>query len=294
MKYGVIDIGTNTIRAVIYNVDKEISEYKNIAFESEILLNTVQNKLTEHGIKRLIITLNKALDFFSKQNITTIFAFATSAMRDVVNFDEINNQTNKQCKINIELLSEQDEMLCDYYSLKYALKNVTNGVGMDLGGGSCQVITFFDDELKSGKSLPIGVKRLFFKFGDYCEGIIPDLRTHINNELKKLELYPSDNLYLMGGTAKSILKIIKSDSKIKTAGFSQEQLEKIFTLDLNEKKYASILHYRTQTIKFGAEVIYQIAKRVNAKNIIVLLNGSREGYVIKNILRKGSKTNEQF
>ena len=107
-KIGVIDIGTNTVRAVGYNTDvKPVCE---TVFESNILKHTKNGILSITGIKELSLVIKKEIEFFYENKISEIYAFATSAMRDVKNFDEVN----ENCDIEIELLSEEDEAMCDF------------------------------------------------------------------------------------------------------------------------------------------------------------------------------------
>ena len=47
---GIIDIGSNTIRLVIYDMGKSVS---NIALNSEIIGDTENNRLSDEGIEKL-------------------------------------------------------------------------------------------------------------------------------------------------------------------------------------------------------------------------------------------------
>ena len=110
-KIGIIDIGTNTIRAVGYNDDiKPICE---TVYQSNILKHTKGGILSAVGINELSIVIKKEIEFFNENEIFTIYAFATSAMRDVKNFNEVV----KSCGIEIELLTEEEEAWCDFYAL---------------------------------------------------------------------------------------------------------------------------------------------------------------------------------
>ena len=263
-KIGVIDIGTNTVRAVGYTEDiKPICEK---VFESNILKHTQDGILSFVGIKELALVIKKEIEFFKENEILKIYAFATSAMRDVKNFDEVN----KYCDIEIELLSEEDEALCDFYALKNELGDILSGVGIDLGGGSCQIIVFNEGKVEYFSSFPIGVKRLYNKFGKYKSAIFE----YIEEVIIDVPEVKSEYLYVMGGTGKTISKILNGE--ITVDALDNEKLP--FS---DEKCYDGLREMSKNTVPYGVDVISVIAKKFYVKKIKILNCGSRDGFVIK-------------
>ncbi len=260
-KMGIIDIGTNTIRCVCYDITNEIRPFDELVFSSEILNYTKDGEMTYQGILWLDEIIKKAMEFFIQKEISVIHAFATSAMRDVENFDEVK----KYCEIEIELLSEEEEAKCDFYALKYALGNDCSGVGIDLGGGSMQLLAFRDGELNFSKSFPIGVKRLYNKFGKFekeNENCVLEYIKNIVGDVPKDEF-----LYVMGGTGKKIGKILGSNKFL----ISELDNEALFD-DENKDKHSEI-----NTIPYGVLVIKYVAQ----DRIKIMNCGSRDGFVIK-------------
>ena len=257
-KIGVIDIGTNTVRAVGYNTDvKPVCE---TVFESNILKHTKNGILSITGIKELSLVIKKEIEFFYENKISEIYAFATSAMRDVKNFDEVN----ENCDIEIELLSEEDEAMCDFLALTNELGENSSGVGIDLGGGSCQIIAFNEGKVEYFSSFPIGVKRLYNRFGKYNSQKKNEILEYIKNVVG--DIPKGDCLYVMGGTGKKIRSILK------TGEFLINQLDSEALFDENyQDKYSAI-----NTIPYGALVI-----KFMAQNEIKIMDcGSRDGFVV--------------
>ena len=257
-KIGVIDIGTNTVRAVGYN-DNIVPICEKV-FESNILKHTQDGILSFNGIKELALVIKKEIEFFKENEISEVYAFATSAMRDVKNFDEVN----ENCDIEIELLSEEDEAKCDFYALTNALGENSSGVGIDLGGGSCQIIAFNEGKIEGFSSFPIGVKRLHNKFGKYNSQKKNEILEYIESVVGNV---PKSNcLYVMGGTGKKIRTILKSGE------FLVNQLDNDALFDEEYRdKYSTI-----NTIPYGALVIKFIAEN----KIKIMDCGSREGFVV--------------
>ncbi len=264
-KIGVIDIGTNTVRAVGYDAD-EIEPICEKVFESNILKHTKDKILSFVGIKELDLVIKKEVDFFKENGIFEIYAFATSAMRDVKNFDEVN----QICEIDIELLAEEDEAMCDFYALKNELREISSGVGIDLGGGSCQIIVFNEGKIEYFSSFPIGVKRLYNKFGKYKSTIFE----YIEDVIKDVPNVKSEYLYVMGGTGKIIGNIIGRE-------FDTEMIDNEKLPFNDEKCYDGLREMSKNTTPYGVDVISVIAKKFSSEKIKILNCGSRDGFVIK-------------
>ncbi len=258
-KIGVIDIGTNTVRAVGYDADTIKPSCEKV-FESNILKHTKDGNLSFDGIKELGQVIKKEIEFFKENGISEIYAFATSAMRDVKNFDEVK----EYCEIEIELLGEEDEAKCDFYALTNELGENSSGVGIDLGGGSCQVIAFKDGKIEFFSSFPIGVKRLYNKFGKYNSQNKNEILEYIKSIVGDV---PKENcLYVMGGTGKKIRNILKKGK------FLIDELDNDAQFSEYQDKYSTI-----NTIPYGALVIKYMAKN----EIKIMDCGSRDGFVIK-------------
>lgn len=277
MIYGITDIGTNTIRAVVYKKCEDINVLDELVFESEILVNTVDKKLTDTGIEKLVKALKKSVEFFSNNNVDKIHFFATSAMRDIENFSKVNEKVFNECKTEIELLDEDAEILCDFYGVKLLLGEKITGQAIDLGGGSCQIISFENGEMINGKSLKIGVKRLYKMFESSSAN---ELKDYINSELDKAKIKECDNLYIMGGTSKNILATLKILNPQINNSFDTEKLEEVKKVDFSEEKFLKIYENRVNTIEYGIAVILEITKRCKAKTLTVIKTDARKGYII--------------
>lgn len=265
-KIGIIDIGTNTVRAVGYN-DNIVPICEKV-FESNILKHTTDEILSFTGIKELDLVIKKEIEFFNENGISQIYAFATSAMRDVKNFNEVN----EYCEIEIELLSEEDEARCDFYALSNELGENSSGVGIDLGGGSCQIIVFENGRIEYFSSFQIGVKRLYNKFGKYKSKIFE----YIENVIKDVPDKKSEYLYVMGGTGKTIAKMLGNE-------FLPEALDNEKPPFNNEVCYDGLREMSKNTVPYGVDVISVIAKKVSAEKIKIMSCGSRDGFVVSKL-----------
>lgn len=276
---GIIDIGSNTIRLVMYDKGKQIS---NKGLNSEIIRDTKCGRLSREGIEKLCGQLT-----FLKEEAgdNEIFAFATYAVRVLENKEEVKNIVFEKTNISIDILSGYEEAEYDFIGLKSTLNKGESGIGADLGGGSCQIMFFENDEIVFSQSYPIGCRRIKNKF---VKDIFPT-----EEETRNIENYVKEQLnntkeckkiYMMGGTAKTAVKLysflngnenidVMKKEKIKTLiGFIKETPPEVL------KK---ILKNRYENIAVGLIIMEQIAEKMGAKEIHIKKCGVRDGYLIK-------------
>lgn len=275
---GIIDIGSNTIRLVVYEKGVKLS---NTAVNSEILHDTVDGQLTTQGTQKLC----DAIEYLKStaENIP-IYAIATFAFRVLDNCMEVKEKIFEKTGVRVDILSGKDEAKCDFKALLNEVGGDKNGIGIDLGGGSGQIFTFEKENLKFFDSYPIGakkIKKIFaegtFPTEDETKKIVKYIRKYITRVEEKSEV-----LYVMGGTAKTAYRIY---TYIK----GTQNIEYIETKDLNniiefikeapDELIKNALRSRYDNIICGIMVMIEIAKQYEAEKIIVLPCGVREGYI---------------
>ncbi len=278
---GLIDIGSNTIRLVIYDKKRRI---RNIAVPSEILADTKDEKLTQEGIQKLS---NNILYFIEKAGNTEIFAFATYAVRSLSNKEEVRDKIFKNTGIMIDILSGEDEAKYDFYGLLGSISEKEKGIGVDLGGGSAQIFLFKDGDLKFCSSYPIGCKKLKNKF---IKGKFPEageeklLREYIRKKIEGLSGAHHNKIYMMGGTGKTAIKLysfLKGSENLDTLDVSSLSELIRFIKETPEGVMKNILKYRYDNIIVGIIIMEEIAKIIGASKIHIKKCGVRDGYLLK-------------
>lgn len=275
---GIIDIGSNTIRLVMYENGKK---QQNIAVNSEILADTKDGVLTQEGTQKLC----KIMEHLKNEaKGSPVYAIATFAFRVLANFDEVKKEILRKTGVLVEVLSAKDEAICDFHALIREIGGDKKGIGADLGGGSSQIFSFSAGEIGFFDSYPIGakkVKKLFMQNEFANEAETEKMYKYIRKYLVRVP-DKSEILYMMGGTAKTALRTYnfmqgtqKGDViEAKDIGRILEFIKKVPSDTLREK-----LRCRYDNIACGIMVMDEIAKQVGAEKIIVLPCGVREGYL---------------
>lgn len=307
MKYGVIDIGSNTMRTVVFQVEGE--DHKVLVNEkefAEILSFVEDNALTREGIERLCMILDRMHQLCQEIQCETISAFATASLRGLSNQKYVVDEVYDRVGLKIDLLDGCEEAYYDYIGLKNSIPAKT-ACGFDLGGGSGQVFYYEDDHLQHCNSYPIGTLAMYNKF---VKGLFPTSkeRNKISNfVLKQLSVGSErkgcnyETLYGMGGTARALAKVHKSllgrDNKIQGYLISLDELLEIDNmlqgLGLGGIKLLNrIIPERLVTFYPGLITISQLMQHTGAKDLVIVRNGVREGYVIENAINEGRGMNE--
>ena len=292
--YCVIDIGSNTVRLVIYRVQGQTLR--------PILNNKVaaglasyvdkQNRLTPEGIQKLIRILQEFEQILSLLPDCQVFPFATASLRNVDNTQQVLQAIQQQCRFSVRVLSGYEEAMLDYRGAARAL-NHASGFMADIGGGSTELIFFQDGRVLSAGSLPFGSLTLHRKF---CSGVFPTAK-----EIKRMEAEVSSALslhlpgsqglpalpvYAIGGSARGLLSLYQHSVDIPSprleypCSFLEELLAR------SEKKPRKLLREilkiapdRVHTLLPGALILHVIARTYQCQRILTSRYGVREGYL---------------
>lgn len=292
MRHAIIDVGSNTIRTVIHNIDQENhTVIHNASIFAEIIKYTENNRLNPEGISKLSDSLCEMARICSEFECGSIHCFATASLRNIANSAEVLEHIRNASGIDIMIISGEDEILYDLAGLMSA-ENITDGIGLDLGGGSCQIFTFSGRTLQSSVSLPIGSLKMYDKFaylGDNkkIQRAISEYAGGLLSEYKAFRNTGFDKIYAIGGTARVASKV--HSELIRTEYDSVVSKENLSVLLSDERVYdilAKICPERKNSFFAGCAVLHTICCYTGASCISAVQAGVREGFLYSVLLRK--------
>ena len=167
MKYGAIDIGTNAARLLIGEVvhDSGRSFVKKISYTRiPLRLGDDVFSLGRLDVKKKLNLINTMKAF---EIITDIFevnelkAYATSAMREAENAEQIVTDIKSATGINLDIISGAEE--ANVILGTFMLLDFDKGrpfVVIDVGGGSTEINIFKKGEQVGSKSFKVGTLRM--------------------------------------------------------------------------------------------------------------------------------------
>ena len=301
MRCGIIDLGSNTIRLVVYEI--EGGQFSQLINEKEFLgiINYIENdNLTTEGLDKIVSILGDMRRLCALLKCEEFYCFATASLRHIENLDVVLTGIREQAGVDVAVISGREEAYYDYLGLM-ACKELKNAVGCDVGGGSGQVFTVQDGGFQDSISLPIGCLRMYNAF---VKGLLPRdsemqaLYDHVRKMLKEYKFIKqsdSDTLYVMGGTARAMAKLHRSMTGVKQeiSGYRMDtddittMIHTVKSMNMEGVKLLNkVLPERSHTIVPGMLVLGAIAKTARTKRIEVVKNGVREGFVVNIIMKR--------
>ncbi|MEB7771594.1 Ppx/GppA phosphatase family protein [Kurthia gibsonii] len=302
-KRAVIDIGSNTIRLVIYQYSKisglkELMNIKSVArLRNDI---TEEGYLKEQGIQKLLNLLHSFKEMLIDYGIEHYRAVATASLRQSKNNQEIIKKMYEETGIQIELLSEQDEAYYGYFAVANTI-STPSAVTIDIGGGSTEITYYEQKELKHAISLPFGsvsLKRQFMQSDTMTKREHDEVYHFAKQQFKEVTWLNDLEVPVVGisGSARSMAKMDQSRKNYPLTGVHQYRMsladfneinDEISSLTYNElKKMDELSADRADIIGPVAEVFRALMHVVDSQKFQLSRKGLREGIVISDILKE--------
>ncbi|MEO5873920.1 MAG: Ppx/GppA phosphatase family protein [Streptosporangiaceae bacterium] len=163
MRLGVLDIGSNTVHLLVMDAHqggKPLPAYSH-KVELRLAEHLEGDRLSETGSERLRSFVADALRVAEDKGCQELLAFATSAVREAVNGEEVLDRIKADHQISIEVLPGSDEARLTFLAVRRWF-GWSSGrlLVLDIGGGSLEIATGIDEEPDAAVSLPLGAGRL--------------------------------------------------------------------------------------------------------------------------------------
>lgn len=284
----IVDIGSNTIRANVYDDNEPRKEIFSKKYMAGLASYKDGEKMSIKGIRKLIKVLKSIKKLELILNVDKSLYFATASLRNVNNTDEILNEVRNETGIDIEVVSDKDEAYYGFLSarLSYDFKDIYT---VDIGGGSTEIVRGNVSGAQDIFNIKEGSLSLY---GKNVKTILPEnseykkIRSQILKVLdfktKKSEKY---KLIAMGGSNRALGNVIKEygqkeENEHLCISEIEDFIQKIIKRD--ERLIKTILQVvpeRIHTISVGAIFISEIMKKLSINEIYISKSGLREGYL---------------
>ena len=192
MRLGVLDVGSNTVHLLVVDAHQGGRPLPAFSHKAELRLGEhldPANRLTDDCAQQLRDFVRQALQIAEDKGVQETLAFATSAVRDAVNGDELLARIEAETNIAIKVLPGQDEARLTFLAARRWF-GWSSGrlLLLDIGGGSLEIASGHDEDPDCAISLPLGAGRLT---RDWMLGDPPSaedvrkLRKHVRAEIAK-------------------------------------------------------------------------------------------------------------
>jgi exopolyphosphatase/guanosine-5'-triphosphate,3'-diphosphate pyrophosphatase len=291
-----IDLGSNTIRMVVYDcINRSFEwEFERIVKTADRLNATMS--ISDEAIKRITQAINdakKQVDFGSFE----VCAYTTQALRVANNADEVIRRISHQTGVKFEIIDATIEATLTLKALQNRLDILGVGsddmVCIDIGGGSSEVV-FVDGGSVVSKSFDIGIVTVAQSFSGIDE-IKSALDTKMQTVLNWVNQYYQNNrkpstFVATAGTPTTIaaMKVgldyesydaSKINGVVLDVKELQIQLSKLLSLDIaTRQKLVGV--GRDDLIIAGILIYQKFFEILGFDECIVIDDGLREGIAL--------------
>ncbi|MGN0673393.1 MAG: hypothetical protein ACI4KJ_03005 [Anaerovoracaceae bacterium] len=298
-RYGIVDIGSNTVHAVIYDVspDGSYSKLMNRKDSAQLINYIEKNRMKKSGIERLRSLVVEFEGIFDLLGCDETDYFATSSLRHLENGASVVEQIFAQSGVSIRILDGKKEAEYDFLAFAGNTEE-EDFVGADIGGGSMQLVRGSGGSLRDCACLECGCLRMYRRF---VRGILPTelecerITGYISglcDAVLDTEAFETDTLYFIGGTARAASKYLRKAEDM--AGSTRKYY---FTLSDLRRIRDSLVSGRSDTVSTvlglfperictfvpGLIAMITICEKVGAGRICVLKDGVREGVMAEKL-----------
>ena len=311
LKTAIIDIGSNTIRLVLYKYNnlEGLREFGNIKTVARLRTYLQANgEMSEEGIVLLAETLSSFKKIIDDYEVTDVNATATAAIRQATNNQAIIERMENETGILIDLLTEEEEAFFGFVAVAHSM-DTKSAVTIDIGGGSTEITLFDDKKLQKTISFPFGtvsLKEMFVSGEAISKEEKEALRQYVRQQFEKLEWIGQVGLPIIGigGSARNIAQIHQQLIDYPISGVHQYEIKREELSNLSSylekltfeqlKQLDGLSTDRADIIGIALEVFRELMGVVEAKEFQISKKGLREGLIYNRVLQTNDHAFDKY
>jgi exopolyphosphatase / guanosine-5'-triphosphate,3'-diphosphate pyrophosphatase len=296
-RLAVVDLGSNSFRLVVFSWEegrwwKRTDEIHEVARIGEGL--DAAGTLQPEPMERALETVDLYAHFCRATGIDDVRAVATSAIRDATNRDEFL----RRAALDVQVLTTEEEAYYGYLAVVNST-TLTDGVALDLGGGSMQLTLVEGRHAADMRSWPLGAVRMTERFLDR-ERVKPKhlkaLRKHLADSLAEAPWLHDGpgRLAGIGGTLRNLAAAAELAQELPSFGVQGFELRRKWLDGLVDRlaqltpaeraRVPGIKPERGDLILAGAVVVQSVMDAGGFDALEVTEAGLREGVFFASLL----------
>ncbi len=164
MRLGVIDVGSNTVHLLVVDAYSGAHPLPDYSHKIDLRLAehlTDEGAITGLGADALVKFVSECVTVAEDRGVEELLGFATSAIRDAGNTDEVLHRVRGEAGVDLQILSGDDESRLTFLAARRWF-GWSSGrlLVLDIGGGSLEIAAGLDEDADAALSLPLGAGRL--------------------------------------------------------------------------------------------------------------------------------------
>ncbi|MDX3386954.1 exopolyphosphatase [Streptomyces sp. V2] len=164
MRLGVLDVGSNTVHLLVVDAHPGARPLPAHSHKAELRLAQLldaDGAIGPEGVDRLVGVVQDALQAAEDKGVEDLLPFATSAVREASNADDVLARVHDETGVELQVLSGAEEARLTFLAARRWFGwSAGKLLVLDIGGGSLEIAYGIDEEPDAAVSLPLGAGRL--------------------------------------------------------------------------------------------------------------------------------------
>ncbi len=164
MRLGVIDVGSNTVHLLVVDAHPGAQPLPATSFKIELRLSehvTDDGLIDDAGARDLATFVGRCLEVAEDQGVEELMAFATSAIREAPNGDDVLALVKKKTGVALKVLSGEAEARLTFLAARrWEGWSAGKLLVIDIGGGSLELSIGTDEDPDVAESMLLGAGRV--------------------------------------------------------------------------------------------------------------------------------------
>ncbi|MFJ9712222.1 Ppx/GppA family phosphatase [Streptomyces sp. NPDC101234] len=164
MRLGVLDVGSNTVHLLVVDAHPGARPLPAHSHKAELRLAELldgNGAIGPDGVEKLVAVVQDALQAAEDKGVEAVLPFATSAVREASNADDVLARVKAETGVELQVLSGAEEARLTFLAVRRWFGwSAGKLLVLDIGGGSLEIAYGIDEEPDAAVSLPLGAGRL--------------------------------------------------------------------------------------------------------------------------------------
>lgn len=287
-RVAVIDLGSNSVRMTINLLKDDGSWECVLKRRATVRLSEGMGEdrvLKENAMSRVVDALKEFCSTAKLDSCRTIVAIATEAVRSAVNRKSFIERIFRETGIRFDVISGADEAYYGYLAVRESLP-VKDGLIIDTGGGSSELILVKGGQMQKNVSLPLGAVVLSENKHIKSQSELYRCAAMTIGTVDWIDEAQSFDIYALGGSAKTLASLAVKDMK-KAEAFHGMSLSYSKVAGIYQKIYNTPLSLRANIpgmdksradiILAGLTPLKALMDMLGSKKAVVSAYGVKEG-----------------
>ncbi|MEU6676750.1 Ppx/GppA phosphatase family protein [Streptomyces sp. NPDC046925] len=164
MRLGVLDVGSNTVHLLVVDAHPGARPLPAYSHKADLRLAQLLDDagaIGPEGVGLLVGTVRDALEAAEDKGVEDLLPFATSAVREASNADQVLARVKEETGVDLQVLTGEEEARLTFLAARRWFGwSAGKLLVIDIGGGSLEIAYGIDEEPDAAVSLPLGAGRL--------------------------------------------------------------------------------------------------------------------------------------